>query len=516
MVRPTAKFGFNTPQAFKAEDAAYYTAAAAAVGLALAAFFLAGWPPMVDLPQHISQAGYLNHLYFKQSGVVDLSLLCPAGFRPYHLFHWLAAFLLWLLPIGTAVPVAVSFLLIAYALALRFFLGAFKVNRWLFIPGLLWFFGQTYAWGLAPNLLAFPFFLLVMGLTRYCLENRPRAELLLALALVAAALVHPIPFLMAAYGSGLYMVLVLWPKPRRLAARLWPNVLIVSSAALYYGLMAVEKSGADLFRPETPSFFEKLALVPRYAASLFHPAAIEITLTTGVLLALAALAVLQVKERWQKLDFRRLLWLALLLFVPYFVLPEYLLTMYNFFGRFLPFPLMFLAVLAADPTTRFSRAACAVAVSCAALFLVVNAVNHYQWGRTVTGLEKVIRSVEDGKRSLGVAYRAPGEPTRLDCINHLHAYVQAEHGGVFSYAFTHHHKMPLRDCDPRRQYLSAGLDFHPEDFDFDRHLPLTDYIILRWPYPPRAKNPFDRLVEDGRSELVLEEGTWRVYRVRER
>lgn len=489
-----------------------------ALGMFLAAPWLAMWPPGVDFAQHTALAGYLNHLFLAKTGAVDQSILCLSPFGPYHLYHWLTALFLRALPEWAATCAVISLAGLLWLWAVDAYGLAAKASGWWVLLAAPLFYGLTYAWGMGPNLLGFFTVPLAMALTlRFAETGGVALALRLFAVLILSALIHPWPFAMALVSCGLLLVHALFTNQRRLLGLLPGLVALLAPpglAAFYYGVMAARKSTEYAVDVPTPGLLEKIGLLPHYAAGVFSVGNLETHLSTLLISGL----VLTAFGRFRAVDWTGreigFALVALLLFIPYLVLPEGMLTMYNVFGRTAPFAILGLALLDGQRQTRLARLGRRLALFAAFALLAVNLVFHSIFGQQVRGLDRIVPAIPAGASHLGVIYSTERDFTRLAAANHLHAYLAARSGGAFSYSFTHQHKMPVTDCDPQRQDQSAELDGHPELFRPERHLPQADFILLRWPFPSAPlPAPVAAAVQSGTMTASEQAGSWFLFRV---
>ena len=179
----------------------YAVTVAASAGL----IWLAHWPPMADMPQHVAQVALLHDLLTGQSPWASefrVNLLTP-----YLIGYGLALPLSFIFSATTAVKIVLTGAFLAFVASLRQLareVGSDQRLDWLFIPA---FFGFAYDWGFYTFLVACPLGVQFIRYARLHAISRDIGSGLKVVGLgVALLLSHGLVFLFAGLIGGVSML----------------------------------------------------------------------------------------------------------------------------------------------------------------------------------------------------------------------------------------------------------------------------------------------------------------------
>jgi len=204
----------------------------AAVAWGAALFWMAPYPPMIDLPQHAGQVVVLHDLLLGRSPWADLvriNLLTP-----YLIGYGLTLALSFVMPVVVALKLLLSAAFcgfVAGCVLLRRSFGGDPRLDWLFIPG---FFGMAYYWGFFTYLITVPLGVLFLVLAhRYAESPQPRTGWLIFAAGVGLFFSHGLVFLMATCAGGAFL-LVRHRRLERIVRLALPYLALAALFAVFF------------------------------------------------------------------------------------------------------------------------------------------------------------------------------------------------------------------------------------------------------------------------------------------
>jgi hypothetical protein len=189
------------PDELSLHHSLYAVTVAASAGL----IWLANWPPMADMPQHVAQVALLHDLLTRQSPWASefrINLLTP-----YLIGYGLALPLSFIVSATTAVKIVLTGAFLAFVASLRQLAretGSDERLDWLFIPA---FFGFAYAWGFYTFLVACPLGVqFIRYARRHSISRDIRSGLKVVGFGVALLFSHGLVFLFAGLVGGVLML----------------------------------------------------------------------------------------------------------------------------------------------------------------------------------------------------------------------------------------------------------------------------------------------------------------------
>jgi hypothetical protein len=404
-----------------------------------AIFWLASYPPMIDLPQHAGQGALLRDLVLGRSPWTETMQVHL--FTPYLIGYGLALPFSLILPVATALKVLLS---LAYAgfvfmcVILRRHFGSDARLDWLFLPG---FFGFAYAWGLLTFLVAAPIGLcFILVASRYTHERSlGRATMVIALGLVLLAS-HALVFLLG-WTVGVLLLGVRMPPQRRWVSAALPfAVLALACACCSSRAEPSSKNSGPL--PAGGSILTMACSdCPRYTVHRRLQIQPAIIVVAVVLLSIPWLLGMRIGSR------RSGVW------VP-FVVVALIMTiapssgfktalLYERFALFLlpAYAWMFTTERSLDGAPRPARgwgariAMPLLVVACWAV-LGFNAIQTWRFGQEAADFDAVLDSVQPGQRALALVFDPGSEAARNPYVyQHYASWYQAERQGLVDFNF---------------------------------------------------------------------------------
>ena len=438
-----------------------------------AIFWLAPYPPMIDLPQHAGQVALLRDLVLGRSPWTETMQVHL--FTPYLIGYGLALPFSLVLPVATALKVLLS---LAYAgfvfmcVVLRRHFGSDARLDWLFLPG---FFGFAYAWGLLTFLVAAPIGLcFILVASRYARERSlGRATLIIALGLVLLAS-HALVFLLG-WTVGLLLLGVRTPPKRWVRAALPFAVLALACALLFLTGRTVEQ---DVGTPGGWKFNFDYGLLRLPKVLLF-----TVGYKFSPLYIVVAVALLCIP--WllgMRIGSRRSgVW------VP-FVVVALIMTiapssgfktalLYERFALFLlpAYAWMFTTERSLDgaprPTRRWgTRIAMPLLVVACWAVLGFNAILTWRFGQEAADFDAVLDSVQPGQRALALVFDPGSEAARNPYVyQHYASWYQAERQGLVDFNFAWFPPQIVRFRPGHLPSVGTGFDLNRQKFNWVEH-----------------------------------------------
>lgn len=209
--------------------------------------FRCEYPPLTDLPQHALAVSVIAHQHDPAMRYDEVYAVDLFG-RPTAVFYLVAAALGEVLPLRTAVKVAVAVAMLSVPLGLTLLLLAARKDPALAVLGIVPLFGTLLHWGFVNYLLAAGVYLATLGAIVHDLEaRRPRSAALVVLASGVLFFTHVWGVVVLAL-TGVPMVLIAARGLRGIARGLAPLVPcgLLSAAWWVFARPPVAETGPAL------------------------------------------------------------------------------------------------------------------------------------------------------------------------------------------------------------------------------------------------------------------------------
>ena len=480
--------------------------------LATGTILAAPIPPMFDWYEHIAQSAMLAR--YSDPTMVPIGRYCLSGFQPYHTFHHVGRILFHLLGPELVSPTMLLLLLGTFAGALAWSLRSFGADPRMLGIGLPLFFGYCYGMGFGPNMLGLPLVLVGMGAAeRY--RRKPTVVRLVALqgVLLAALLIHPMPFYLASGCVGLYLLITCCGEWRKLVLGLVPVALAGAvSIVQLLSVLEIRYKGGAL---REPGLLEKLGKVPLFLSGVAaDPPGAQVPQLL-LALGLPTLALIPFLDRSWREKGRAYIGqalCALAVVVLYLAAPA---TMYGtafVYQRLLQPAYMLLLLMSFCSPSRVWRIGLPVVWVLSLFLLTENLLVHGLFARRVAGVSELARKIPKGARVLVMAPTGGTRLLRQNVVKHGGAMVQVVSGGEVRYLFTNYRHMPVVDCNPGEQKSTGALSVWPWRYRVGIHGKYADHLVLympknrRWaaftyPFLLRRPDAFVHLATRGRWVL---------------
>lgn len=490
--------------------------------------------PIEDLPQHIAAIRVLH------------SFRDPAfGFERYfslELFHtqYLAYYLLadglaYLVDLELGNRLIMVACAAATPFALRYVLRALGRPDAFALFALPLTYNAHLILGFVNFLMAIPAALFGLGLCAQQVRAPANARaVLLAAVAVFCFFCHVVPFAFLVLGWGL---LALARSPRVMALRLAPLAPAVLCALLWVLVSPAGKAtrlaahgGGQGPQPTYQPAELALRDLPNWLTDTFHgPEGVERLRYLGWLFALTLVLGLAYASycRWiaargqsrplGELQFLRLLPLAPLALIGYFVLPTGYDWIWPIAQRFPLLALLFLVPVLPRPPKL------AIAV-CAACLLALSWVEQARASKAfaafdaeeVGELDRALAAIPIGKRVMGLIFDRGSRYVKFSPFIHAVAYYQARRGGAVMFSFADFPQSPFRFLESNRPpRVRPRWEWLPQLVRAG-DLPWYEYLLVRSGTPPCAARSVDRRGRSGAApacQVRLRAGVWSVWQL---
>jgi len=431
----------------------------------LAAFVVAPYLPMVDLPQHAAQLSIWLHAGeppFLSAEHFTVNLRTPYV-AAYLLARGLAPWLGVLLALKLVVWLSIVLHVVAFALLVR----QLGYPRWLELLGLPLALGYSFYFGFISFNLAVPLVLLSIAAA---LQHRERCTWRTAGAL-AALLCATLVSHGFACGVGLALVS---PLLLRGAGNLWVRGLPLI-APLLLGLVwlvpgpSIQSIGATIWDPRLLELVQVPAVLVG-ASSADHPAVV-----VGV--CLLGLVGLTLGRPHRELE----MWTPLLVVLGGFCLFPRMQSGFGplhprFAAFFVPALLLAFAPRVAPLWRELPKVAFGVCLGWFAAF----AVRLGQFTKETRPVTALIAEMPAGLRVRPVVFERGSEAfDGLPALLHLSAYYAAEKGGFQGYSFAMYPTSVVRYTESAPQGMFGGAEWQPQRFSAADELPLYDVFWVK-------------------------------------
>ncbi|WP_294534566.1 hypothetical protein [uncultured Rhodoblastus sp.] len=459
--------------------------------------------PMVDLPQHAALVAEWRELL---EGRFPWSDLVQTDYKIAYLLGYASLLpLTYLMSASAAIKLLLTIAFVAFVglcILLRRELGADKRLDWLFFFG---FFGFAWHWGFFTYLCAAPLVILFLILAhRQANLNSVKNQSLLVFVGFLLLLSHGLQFLFAVVIGGIFILLDGEPVLKKVKSYIPYYIL----AALLIGFLlitrtadsAVEKKilfGESLFWRPIHALFqvsgdrnrEWYRIIPSFVAFAMP---LALRLRPGSAQAWAPFAVC----------------LAILLFVPYYILDTY--YVYQRFGLFL-LPFWALAFKAESPErapNRWSQVRFVVLAISALAAIALHGQRQWTISRHAAGFETLLASAEPNRRALSLVFHQWEDYAPMPALMHYPSWYAAEKGGFVDFNFAYFQTAIVKYRPGQTPAFSKSYGYIPPMEELTGYLPLYDYIFIRG----TSEDVKLVLENSGRCQFRLraEDGPWRL------
>jgi hypothetical protein len=475
--------------------------------LSLLPIWLSTYPPMVDLPQHAGQIVALQEIW--EGNPVFTDVFEINWFTPYLVGYLLVYMLSLIMPVITSIKLVITAVCVSIPLLTGMLLretGADEDWKWLAIPSV---FGYTFYWGFFNYLVTIPFGLLFLVLTvRFNRNCSLVSGLGIALYAVFLFFCHILALGFTSLLALTYLAGANYKHPWQLVLRFLPYTaplpLIVLWISFTHSNETLASHGDVLFG----NAIDRVVIILRQFSgaqlttesfATFLPGLLASTLIAGFPLLAGARPSLR-PERW-------------LPFVTgttvFLVFPYYVFGTYHLYQRFAVFlvPLWFMAWNSPEPHPARRQW---LAISIIFLCAFVNIYRYAAFDRETQGLDRVLATMEPGKKVLQMTVDKRSKHFADIVYEHFGMWYEVKHRGITEFNFAYFFPEMVRYKKGKPSEYSAGFGNHPRDFDWVANNGQSyDYFIVRAESDMRAPLFKDR--QDA-VELEIVDGNWWLYR----
>ena len=472
--------------------------------LLVAPLWLVRYPPMIDLPQHAAQIYLLRHLDDPGAGYREVFQV--NWLTPYYFGYSIAWLLSHAMSITNALRLEITVAQLGIPLALAALLRESGGRASWALLGFPIAYSSSYYFGFLNFMTATPLLIWAMvPLLRYArTPTRRRALALAALSLFFFWCHVVLAFI---YGlAGCLLVAPRAPRFRDAVVRCLPFAAAAPLAVLWFvATRATEPLTArtvtwDL-AARAPDLFTNLA-----GGFRFDPGW---TLAGLVLFAIPFIT----GARPSREPSRWLPFAGALLF--YLLVPHSVFGTAFLYMRFAIFTFVFY-LLALEPVPPHARSAprplgrYAIPLFVVAL-LASQAVRVYNFDRESAPFERIVSSMEPGRRVLSLTFVRTSRYSQFSVYQHFASWYQAEKGGFVDFSFASFYPVMVRFLPGREPPITEDFNWAPHTFDWDTHCGACyDYILVRSP------QNLERLVfaeADRPYRLLTRAAWWWLYEV---
>ena len=465
--------------------------------------WLAHYPPLVDLPQHMAQIALLRDLH--DPGFRFAQLFEVNWFTPYLIGYMAVYVLVPLLGLVTAGKVVLSAALAGLPVCTALLLEETGADSFWAVLTIPCMYGFSYQWGFLNFLVAVPIGLaFLVVIMRNLRAPLPQGQILAAILAALLFFSHVLMFALSVLAAAAY-VLLESRDVRRTARAMLPVACVLPAAVLWY--VRIQRDvrthisllwDLDWFRPEgAVSLGGRLnGFLPR----MLGVEASAICLLMGaVLFILPLLAGARPAKRaavWSPL----LIVVCVLLFCPTGAMgTEFLYQRFTVLA--LPFYLCVLAVPRATPP--LGRV---VAILFVGFWVILHGIRTLRCNADAQGFAKVLEAMEPNQRALSLIFNPwPGEQppsasggliaffapvtdlVRAPVFVHYPEWYSAMKMGVVDVSFALVYSELVIYRSDRMPAVELGFELEPERFSWSRvDGGLYRYFIFRAPADPGA------------------------------
>jgi hypothetical protein len=478
----------------------------AALLLAVVPLWLTDYLPLVDLPQHAAQIATLRELL--RGNPLFTSEFTINWFTPYLTGYALLFLASSVLPMLAATKVVLSFAVIGVPWMTGVLLretGGDERLKWLAIPGA---YSVGLYWGFIVYIVAVP---IALGLVFFTIrfEREPTWSKALGVAAYSLLLLfcHIMALGYAALLSLTYIAARNLATPKRGAALALPYTAPLPLMAIWMTRVletdAVVQNAPTVhggLRAHLVTLFTQLSGLD--ASTLL----VNLLVASAVLLgpAIAGLRPSRAPERWLPL----VVGLSVYLVFPSFA--QNTAFLYERLAVFIT-PLW---LIAWERSPRPSRALAGVAIITLAVWSGITITRFAIFGETTSSFDSVLKAAEPGKRLASMPVCNANPEFSNPVLLHFGAWYQALSGGITDMSFAITHPSIVRYRDQQRPRLGEFLAWNPLEFVWARDGGDTyDYYFVCAGSDVAEAIFKDRVAS---VELVANEGSWWLYRNRER
>jgi hypothetical protein len=465
--------------------------------LASAPAWIVRYPPLEDLPFHLSTLRQIHSFHDPQYGF-DKDFFLNLGGTQYALYYIIGDVIAHVLGVRWATIAMMCIYLGGTPLALRLLLRELGKDERLCIFVVPLLVNSMFIIGLLPFVFGIPLMFLAWALSvRWFYAPSPLTvgtpkqtrirslKLGIGLAALAVALFYAHVFAYGLFGVG-FAAMFPWGKPRKYlvsGAPVVPSLLCVlwwtkASAQGQESFGALGKSGAHA------PFLEGIRNVAQWTCDVFRDSSDERTWILLALLVVLAIGLGQGARERVRPELRGFVVVPIVCTILYFVTGDMLGDVWLFSQRF-PVP----ALMTAIPFLPMRRGASGLVVTLLALALAigstVNVCSHFiQFQLEEVGaIDEAIAKMAPGKHVAALIYDRGSSVVNMSPFLHFGSYYQADKGGVVQFTNSGALYWPVRFKEghypPPGKRPRLRWEWTPEQVPISELYPYYDYVLVR-------------------------------------
>lgn len=470
--------------------------------LAVTPLWIANYLPGVDLPGQAAQAIALQEIW--RGNPVFTSLFEVNLFTPYLTGTTLLALLSYAMPVGIAVKLAMSAVVVATPILCGRLLDSIRGDsrwRWLLIPSTYSF---AFYWGFFPFVSTVPFGLILLLLTvRFDKKPGVGPGVLIAAYSVFLFFSHLLVLCVSSLLALAWLAGRNFRQLPRLAALSIPYAAPLPLIATWLFTAFTSGTYAGDNRIVSGSFLKRLLDIPVQSTGLDGSFFLISVLVFAIIIGLpftSGMRLTKKPEKW----LMAVCGLAIFMLFPTFGMGTAFL--YDRFGLYLPLLWFVLWERTNDDTHRWHW----LGILAVFVWAGANVLRFSAFNLETNGYDEIMVEIEPGKRMLSLISTHRSSQFTAPVFLHFPSWYQAEHRGVVDFNFGAFYGTMVRYKAEKRPPYGETLTWNPKNFDWrkndgDRY----DYFVIRSRTDVSAE-----ILKDRRSsvELVRNVDWWWLYK----
>lgn len=469
--------------------------------LAVTPLWISNYVPGVDLPGHAAQAAALHEIW--RGNTIFTDVFEVNLFTPYLTGTTLVALLAFLMPVGVAIKLLLSIVVVATVILAGRLLesvGGDTSLRWLLIPSTYSF---AFYWGFFPFVCAVP-----LGLVLLLLAIRMHRQASVALAAVIAAysvflfFSHLLVLCFSALLALAWLAALNFRKPSRLAAVSIPFAAALPLIALWINTTLGSESYVSSDRVSFgPLLKRPLDIIVQYSGldGVFFGISIFIFVVIIALPFASRMKLTRQPEKWA---------MAVCGFTVFMVFPSYGMGtafLYERFGLYLPILWLLLWERTQADTTRWHWLGILVVF----VWAGANVLRFSTFNLETKGFETIMADMEPSRRVLSMMPMNGSGQFTAPVFLHFPSWYQAERRGIVDYNFGMFYGTVVRYKADKQAAIDDQFAWNPATFDWrlnggDSY----DYFVIR-----SRTDVSEEIFKNRRSsvQLLRNENFWWLY-----
>jgi hypothetical protein len=419
-------------------------------------FLIVQFPPITDLPQHVSQIRLFQEAISDADSPYKIQWLTP-----YNLVYVIIGFCWVLFGPLSAGPIAMLILAVSWTIFVHLLSIKLEKDISIAIIAMPFFFCHIMYWGFYQFVLGWIVFLGGILLIKRKPKKFWKESIIYLLFFTALYFSHILWFFVGVGWLVLQAVIFERKKIKLFSSRIIGAVPFLLLISIWYPTISAYGFKSETVWATTP--FDRFSFSWFVDSSLGGiKGSVEYIVFSFVLLWIIA-ALWQNRNNLRKKIRIDILLLFGCLFLGGFILPDKMVNTIRFSQRWIPPAMVFLLIALPVPRIFSKKIRQMILVLMLMAFILITSLTWLAFEvEEMTGLREALNNLPDNTKVIGLDYIGKSDYIRGRPFIQTFAYAQVMRGGILNFSFADFGPSLVIYKEPRQKPWTRGLEWHPE------------------------------------------------------